>query len=138
MREQQYKARVRQEQRERERQEKLELQQAQIPSYEMQARVKQAVGLVETLGEKLDRLTTDKRQTAKRVSLEKRRALQAIQERVSRRPLLMEQTDALARARRRALFRVRSTLEAAGLKDVDSHFCDEELDEMEVGAEGYM
>merc|ERR1712216_571837 len=132
-------AREREIARERERQARLELEQAQVPSFEMKVRVKRAVGVVESLDEKLDRLTTDKRQTASRVRREKQRALNAIQERVSRRPLLMEQTDALARARRRALFRVRSTLEAAGLKDVESHFLDEELDEMEHGAqEGYM
>merc|ERR1712217_805216 len=57
----------------------------------------------------------------------KMRDLHEIKERVIRRPLLMEQVDSLVRARRRALFRVRSTLEAAGVHDIDSHFQDEEL-----------
>eukprot|EP00929_Paragymnodinium_shiwhaense_P021594 TRINITY_DN14046_c0_g1_i1.p1 TRINITY_DN14046_c0_g1~~TRINITY_DN14046_c0_g1_i1.p1 ORF type:complete len:687 (+),score=123.83 TRINITY_DN14046_c0_g1_i1:130-2190(+) len=133
----QHRARDLQERRERERQERLELEQANVPSVEMKCRVKKAIGVVESLDEKLERITTDKRQNAQRVVREKQRALQAIKERVNRRPLLMEQTDALARARRRALFRVRSTLEAAGLTDIKSHFLEEELDEMDFGAEGY-
>lgn len=98
---------------------------------ELKHRVKAVMGTHERWDQKIERIAADKRHTAQRVVREKQRDLQMIKERVSRRPLLMEQTDTLARARRRALFRVRSTLEAAGIKDIENHFDDEELEDLE-------
>ncbi|CAE8583659.1 unnamed protein product, partial [Polarella glacialis] len=103
-------------------------------SSELRHRVKQAIGPFEPLEEKIERIVSDKRQGVQRITRDKLRDLQEIQDRVKRRPLLMEQADSLLRARRRALFRVRSTLEAAGVRDIDSHFRDEELDEFDRAA----
>eukprot|EP00971_Amphidinium_carterae_P157637 3124866-Amphidinium_carterae.2 len=63
---------------------------------------------------------------------DQRQKLKQIQTRVARRPLMMEQCDSMARARRRALFRVRNVLQSSNVPfNVDSIFRDQELDEME-------
>jgi len=124
-----------QEQREREEQKKHQAEAFHEVSGEMKLRVQQAVGPVESLDEKLDRIVLDKKQGLSRIQREKSRDLQRMQERVNRRPLLMEQADSLVRARRRALFRVRNTLKEAGVHDVNSHFREEELDEFDRAAQ---
>merc|ERR1712194_198444 len=103
-------------------------------SNEMRLRVQQAVGPTESQDERIERIVADKKQARQRIVQQKQEDLQKIRDRVSRRPLLMEQADTLVRARRRALFRVRSALEAAGVRDVESHFQDEELDELDRAA----
>jgi len=120
--------------RERRLQERLkeeELERSHEPNLEMKLRVQQAVGPIEPLEERIERLVVDKRQGLRRVEREKRQDLQRAKEKVQRRELLMEQVDSLQRARRRALFRVRRTLRDAGVDDVDCHFNDEELDDLE-------
>lgn len=123
-----------QERREKEEQERQQLERAHEVPTELQRRVQQAVGPIEALDDRVDRIVLDKRQGLQRIQREKVRDLQRMQERVSRRPLLMEQSDSLVRARRRALFRVRNTLKDAGVPDVDSHFREEELDEFDKAA----
>eukprot|EP00933_Yihiella_yeosuensis_P061138 TRINITY_DN63964_c0_g1_i1.p1 TRINITY_DN63964_c0_g1~~TRINITY_DN63964_c0_g1_i1.p1 ORF type:complete len:805 (-),score=146.63 TRINITY_DN63964_c0_g1_i1:182-2404(-) len=120
-----------QQRREKELREKQQLEEAHQVSSELRLKIQEAVGPMEPLEEKIDRMVGEKRISTNRITREKCRDLQRIQERVARRPLLMEQADSLVRARRRALFRVRSALEAAGVRDVESHFCDEELDEFD-------
>lgn len=132
---QQHTAKVLHERREQEFRRKSELQKAQEVSTELRLRVQKAAGPLEPFRERIDRIVSDKRQGAQRVMHQKHRDLQQIKERVSRRPLLMEQTDSLVRARRRALFRVRETLQAAGVKNVDRHFVDDELDELDRAGE---
>lgn len=122
------------ERRTRESKDQQELEQAREVDVEMRRRVQQAVGLVEPLEDKISRIVDDKQQCTRQVCRDKRRDLRMIKERASRRPLLMEQADTLVRARRRALFRVRSALEAAGVRDVESHFHDDELDELQQDA----
>eukprot|EP00928_Gymnodinium_smaydae_P029653 TRINITY_DN22274_c0_g1_i1.p1 TRINITY_DN22274_c0_g1~~TRINITY_DN22274_c0_g1_i1.p1 ORF type:complete len:288 (+),score=71.90 TRINITY_DN22274_c0_g1_i1:35-865(+) len=133
LRAQQATHRALQERRERELREQEEIKQALArgDNSGMRDRVKKAVGVIENLEDKIVRIVWDKQHTSQRVTREKRKDLQQIQDRVNRRPLMMEQTDSLARARRRALLRVRKTLEAAGVKDVASHFDDAELEETE-------
>lgn len=116
-----------------EQKEKLEMQEAQAKyeSSELKPRIKAAIGIQEQWEHKIQRIAADKRYVLQRVSREKKKDLQMIIDRVRRRPLLMEQTDSLVRARRRALFRVRNTLETAGLKDVNAYFDDEELDDLD-------
>eukprot|EP00930_Biecheleria_cincta_P042842 TRINITY_DN29481_c0_g1_i1.p1 TRINITY_DN29481_c0_g1~~TRINITY_DN29481_c0_g1_i1.p1 ORF type:complete len:713 (+),score=102.14 TRINITY_DN29481_c0_g1_i1:52-2190(+) len=123
-----------QERREKEERERQQLEQAHEVPTELKLRVQQAVGPIEPLEERVERIVLDKRQGLQRIQREKVRDLQRMQERVNRRPLLMEQADSLVRARRRALFRVRNTLKEAGVPDVDSHFREEELDEFDKGA----
>jgi len=124
-----------QEQREREEQKKQQAEAFHEVPTELKLRVQQAVGPVESLDERIDRIVLDKKQGLSRIQREKSRDLQRIQERVNRRPLLMEQADSLVRARRRALFRVRNTLKEAGVHDVNSHFREEELDEFDRAAQ---
>lgn len=120
-----------QERREKEEQERQQLEQAHEVPTELKLRIQQAVGPIEALEDKVERIVLDKRQGLQRIQREKVQDLQRMQERVNRRPLLMEQADSLVRARRRALFRVRNTLKEAGVPDVDSHFREEELDEFD-------
>lgn len=120
-----------QERREQERREKegLKLAQSRGDSV-LQGRVRRALGEVENFEDKIKRAVNDKRQNHARVQREKQQTLQMIKDRVNRRPLLMEQSDSIARARRRALGNVRRTLEAAKL-DPDEYFRDDELDELD-------
>lgn len=120
-----------QERREQELREKQQLEQAHEVSPEMRWRVQQAVGAIEPLEEKIDRMVMAKRQGFQRIIKEKKQDLKQIQENVKQRPLLMQHADNFVRARRRALFRVRATLEAAGMRDIESYFKDEELDEFD-------
>lgn len=132
---QQHTAKVLHDRREQEFLRKRELEKTKEVSTELRLRVQKATGPFKPLEEKIDQIVNDKRQGAQRVMHQKHRDLQLIKERVSRRPLLMEQTDSLVRARRRALFRVRATLEAAGVQNVDRHFVDDELDELDLAGE---
>jgi len=137
LRAQQHTARVLQERREQEWRQQQELEQSRAIPSELRARVQRAVGPVEPIEEVCQRKVAEKRSSFWRTHQTKQRDLHQMHERVNRRPLLMEQTDSLARARRRALFRVRSTLEAAGVPNVDAHFRDDELDEIDrIGADG--
>eukprot|EP00931_Biecheleriopsis_adriatica_P037423 TRINITY_DN2145_c0_g1_i3.p1 TRINITY_DN2145_c0_g1~~TRINITY_DN2145_c0_g1_i3.p1 ORF type:complete len:751 (-),score=138.53 TRINITY_DN2145_c0_g1_i3:28-2106(-) len=120
-----------QERRERELREREQAELAREVPAEMKLRVQQAVGPVEDLDDKIDRITHDKKQGLSRIQREKLRDLQQMKERVNRRPLLMEQADSLVRARRRALFRVRNTLKEAGVQKFHSYFREEELDEFD-------
>lgn len=132
LRAQQHVQRILQERREQERQEQFEIQKAQVrgAQSDLRYRIREAVGKIEPLEDKINRIVADKRHTSNRVEREKRRELENIQKNIKPRPLLMDATDSLARARRRALFRVRDTLQSAGL-DIDKHFNDNELDDME-------
>mmetsp|Transcript_56762 Transcript_56762/g.100712 ORF Transcript_56762/g.100712 Transcript_56762/m.100712 type:complete len:768 (-) Transcript_56762:23-2326(-) len=127
-----------QERREKEFKEQEEIKQAFHVSTEMKSRVLNAVGPVEPLEDKLERAVVEKKQNQQRTMHAKQREQREIQNRVRRRPLLMEQTDSLARARRRALLRVRSTLEAAGLTNTEGYFQDDELDELERARADYL
>lgn len=121
-----------QERREQQLQEQKDLERAQSRgSFEMRCRIKRAVGLVQPFDEKIDRIVADKQHNSARVVREKQRVLHNIQERVNRRPLLMEQRDCIQRARSRALFAVKKTLEECSIPDLDRYFQDEELDELE-------
>jgi hypothetical protein len=128
-------ARVLQERRIQEHQKQTELDQAQQVSSEVRARVLRAVGPAKSVEkhveEQIERRVMDKQQELRKTVSEKRGDLKRMQERVSRRPLLMEQTDSLSRARRRALFQFRKVLQDAGTKDPDAHFEDDELDDLE-------
>jgi len=128
---QQVTAKKLQERREKEEQMRVQLEQAHVPSKELRERVYQACGPKETMQERVDRLVDEKRACNQRVMRDKQRLTQAMRERVERRPLLMEQADCITRARRRALFKVKAALEAAGVRDVSSHFLEEELDELD-------
>jgi len=92
-------ARLLQERREQEWREQQELEQAHKSTPRMRSLVKQMVGPIEPLEEKIERIVVDKRQAYQRVVKEKLRDLQKIKERVKRQPLLMEQADSLVRAR---------------------------------------
>jgi hypothetical protein len=134
LRAQQHVQRVLQERREQEKKEQEQHQQREVQkaTSEMRGRLISALGTREPYEEKINRIVADKRHTTGRVHSEKKRHLQEIKQRVARRPLLMEQkTDHLARARRRALFRVRNTLESYGVVDIENHFNDNELDDMD-------
>jgi len=135
LQQQQYTARLLEERRRQEEQKQHELEQAHATPTELRLRVMQAVGPIEPFEEKVERLAAEKRVGGQRVFRHQVQDLQRIQDRISRRPLLMEQADSLDRARRRALFKVRATLESAGVHNVDSHFGDDELDELERAAE---
>jgi hypothetical protein len=137
----QHTQRILQERRERELREREELEQAraghppgggggELDYQRLREEVREAVGPMEPLEERIGRMVATKRRARQRVVQEKRRALQEIQERVRSKPLLMQQEDTLVRARRHALMRVRATLEDAGVREVDSHFQEEELDEL--------
>merc|ERR1719401_2639133 len=74
-------------------------------SSEMRRRVKEAAaaaGPVEPLQERIDRIVADKRQDSALLHQRRREDLEQIRRRVSHRPLLMEQADSAARARRLA------------------------------------
>ncbi|CAK8985650.1 unnamed protein product [Durusdinium trenchii] len=105
----------------------------EVPNDEMKFRVKQAMGKVEPLEQKIDRIVSDKRRGLQRTQRQKAEDLRNIMERANSRPLLMQQADSLVRAKRRALFRVRNALRQAGVRDVNRHFADDELEEMERG-----
>lgn len=102
---------------------------------ETQQRVKNTVSRMQNEQDlDIERRVYSRRQT--QISTAKRWAgdLQRIKERVNARPLLMERTQleqARERARQRALLRVRATLEEQGVKNLDSHFNNEELDIMD-------
>lgn len=105
----------------------------EVPNDEMKFRVKQAMGKVEPLEQKIDQIVSDKRRGLQRTQRQKAEDLRNIMERANSRPLLMQQADSLVRAKRRALFRVRNALRQAGVRDVNRHFADDELEEMERG-----
>lgn len=98
---------------------------------EIRARVMRAVGPVESIDDMVDRKVTDLRQNQRNTVKMKHKDLQDIANRVQRRPLLMEQTDSIARARRLALFQFRGFLKDAGVANPDAHFQDDELDELD-------
>lgn len=120
-----------QERRVKEMKEREELKEAQAPNQEVKFRVMQAMGKVEPLEQKIERIVSDKRRGLQRTQREKEEDLRSIMERANSRPLLMQQADSLVRAKRRALFRVRNALRQAGVRDVNRHFADEELEEMD-------
>lgn len=124
-------AQMQRERREREEQHRQELEQAQHPSGDpvMIQRVKGFLGKHESLDEKIAQKRFDRDQNLKNRMQEKREELNNIKERVARRPLLMERTDSLVRARQRALLRVRQTLGDAGVKDLEGAG----FDEMDMG-----
>jgi len=109
------------------------MKEAQAPNKEVKFRVMQAMGKVEPFEQKIERIVSDKRRGLQRTQRQKEQDLQNIMERASSRPLLMQQADSLIRAKRRALFRVRNALRQAGVRDVNRHFADEELEEMDRG-----
>ncbi|CAJ1333163.1 unnamed protein product, partial [Effrenium voratum] len=109
---------------------------AQNVDPEMKSRVKQAVGVVEPLEQKIERIVWDKKRGLQRTERQKQQDMRKIMERASSRPLLMQQADSLVRAKRRALFRVRNALRAAGVREVSRHFADDELEEMERCEDG--
>lgn len=98
---------------------------------EFRARVRAAVGPVETVDEVVERQVMQKKQTQRSTMKDKHRDLNDIAQRVNRRPLLMQQTDSVARARRLALFQFRGFLKDAGVANPDAHFQDDELDELD-------
>lgn len=120
-----------QERRVKEMKEREELKEAQAPNQEVKFRVMQAMGRVEPLEQKIERIVSDKRRGLQRTQREKEEDLRSIMERANSRPLLMQQADSLVRAKRRALFRVRNALRQAGVRDVNRHFADDELEEMD-------
>jgi len=122
-----------QEKREKEQREREELEQAQAVDEEMKERVKQAVGPIEPMAKKIERMVDDKRRGLQRVQSQKRKDIDMMLQRANNRPLLMQQADTVERARRRALFRVRNALRQAGVRDVKRHFGEEELDELDRG-----
>lgn len=122
-----------QEKREKEQREREELEQAQAVDEEMKERVKQAVGPIEPMAKKIERMVDDKRRGLQRVQSQKRKDIDMMLQRANNRPLLMQQADTVERARRRALFRVRNALRQAGVRDVNRHFGEEELDELDRG-----
>lgn len=114
-----------------------EMKRMQAPPAELTLRVQQAVaaqGPTEKPEDKIARLVNDKVASRQRTTRQQLQELQRIEERVGRRPLLMEQADTMTRARRRALCKVRNALESAGVKDVDTFFEDQQLDELEKAA----
>lgn len=127
--------RLMRERRESQRLRQEELQNAMEPSAEMRNRVKTVVGRAEPRAEKIDQLVFEKQQSRQATVRSQQARLREIEDRVSRRPLLMEQTDSVAKARRRALNRVRQTMVDVGI-DFEKHFKDEELEEMERGHRG--
>merc|ERR1711972_178978 len=114
---QQHTARMLQERRLQEHLKQRELEQPRKVSSELKSRVQRAVGPIKSvekyIDEQVERRVFDKQQERRKTESDKRGDLKRIQERVSRRPLLMEQTDSLARARRRALFQFRKVLQDA-------------------------
>lgn len=98
---------------------------------EIRARVMRAVGPVESVEEKVEREVLKKRSGMRSTMKDKHRDLNDIAQRVNRRPLLMEQTDSVARARRLALFQFRGFLKDAGVANPDAHFDFDELDELD-------
>lgn len=128
-------AQVLEERRQREEEKQKELEEAQRTDPELRLRVRKAVGHGESLEERILRIAADKRRTGRRVERRQQEDLGRIHERVSRRPLLMQQEDTLQRARRRALMGVREALEGAGVRNVEGHFADVELDDLERAAE---
>lgn len=98
---------------------------------EMHARVRRAVGPVEDPEERLNRKVEDLKQSQRSTKKEKTKELAAMASKVERRPLLMQQTDSVARARRQALFQFRGFLKDAGVENPDAHFEDDELDELD-------
>lgn len=120
-----------QERRVKEMKEREELKEAQAPNQEVKFRVMQAMGRVEPLEQKIERIVSDKRRGLQRTQREKEEDLRSIMERANSRPLLMQQADSLVRAKRRALFRVRNALRQAGVRNVNRHFADDELEEMD-------
>jgi hypothetical protein len=110
-----------------------DLEEAHQVSSELKARIQRAVGPIKSgkqyVEEQVERRVIDRQQELRKTVSEKRGDLKRMKERVARRPLLMEQTDSLQRARRRALFQFRRALQDAGAKDPDAYFMDEELDE---------
>jgi hypothetical protein len=127
-------ARKLQERRLEERQKQHDMENTLPVSAELRARVLRAVGPVKSVekyvDEQIERRVLDRQQELRKTVSEKRGDLKRMQEKVNRRPLLMEQTDSLARARRRALFQFRKVLQDAGNRDPDAIFDDEELDEL--------
>lgn len=122
--------------RELERQMHHESERSKVVSAEMQGRVSNAVGFQEPLEDRIEQLVRQKVRATQEKMHTKKKELQQMSEKVGRRPLLMEQTDSLVRARRRALFRVKSALEEAGVRDVEDHFEDDEIDELERRGRG--
>jgi hypothetical protein len=116
-----------------EQQKQQELEEAHQAPSELKARVVRAIGPMKSgrqyVEEQVERRVMDRQQDLRKTVQEQRGDLKRMQERVARRPLLMEQTDSLARARRRALFQFRRALQDAGAKDADTYFEDDELDE---------
>eukprot|EP00746_Dinoflagellata_sp_MGD_P004423 gnl/MRDRNA2_/MRDRNA2_108529_c0_seq1.p1 gnl/MRDRNA2_/MRDRNA2_108529_c0~~gnl/MRDRNA2_/MRDRNA2_108529_c0_seq1.p1 ORF type:complete len:641 (-),score=136.76 gnl/MRDRNA2_/MRDRNA2_108529_c0_seq1:28-1950(-) len=114
-------AQMQRDRREREEQHRQELEHAQRPSGDpaMIQRVRGFLGKEESLEEKIAQKRFDRDQNLRNRMKEKQEELQGIKERVARRPLLMERTDSLVRARQRALLRVRQTLGEAGVKDLE-------------------
>jgi hypothetical protein len=107
------------------------LETAKRPDPEVRARVRAAVGPVETIDEVVERQVLQKKQSQRSTMNDKHRDLKDMHEKVKRRPLLMCQTDSVARARRLALFQFRGLLKDAGVANPDAHFQDDELDELE-------
>mmetsp|Transcript_99405 Transcript_99405/g.286905 ORF Transcript_99405/g.286905 Transcript_99405/m.286905 type:complete len:785 (-) Transcript_99405:299-2653(-) len=112
-----------------------DFQRANAVSTELKMRVRQFVGPPQRLSDKIEDLAMEKRLDTKRTTRQQLMDLERIKERVERRPLLMEQVGGQSRARRRALFKVRSALESAGVRNPDAMFHGEELDELELAIE---
>lgn len=112
-------------------QEEQHIENAKKPDPETKARVRAAIGPVESVEQMVERAVMAKKESQRSTMRDKHRDLKEIAERVNRRPLLMQQTDSVARARRLALFQFRGFLKDAGVSNPDAHFQDEELDELD-------
>lgn len=113
--------RLMQERREQEIREQIELEQARNnASNEMVHRVRDAVGPVVPMEDKIERMVWDKRSDRQRMTREKQHLLQQIKDKVTSRPLLMQQMDSVTRQRRRNLFRVRQLLQEGALEEFEA------------------
>lgn len=111
--------------------EKTKIENARKVDPEIRARVRAAVGPVETIDEIVEKAVMEKKQTQRNTMSDKRRQIIEMHKKVNRRPLLMQQTDSVARARRLALFQFRGFLKDAGVANIDAHFQDDELDDID-------
>lgn len=107
------------------------IEQARAVDPEIRRRVVRAVGPVESVEERVERKVTNLKDGQRETMKTQHSNLRDIARRVDRRPLLMQQTDSVARARRAALAQFRGFLKDAGVADPDAHFQDEELDEID-------
>lgn len=109
-----------------------DLERAKQPHPDILQRVKNAVGPAAGQNKygldthAIERAIREKRDAQADTLRKQRHNLTEIKRKAAQRPLLMDRTDSLARARRRGLHKVRAALEVGGIMNIDEHFDDDE------------